>query len=505
MKRHTSHTGIIAAASALWLAAAVSSCGAPGVPGDYADAGRRPAIHPDYSDLVVPRNIAPLNFRTEEPGESYVTLFRSDKNSEGFTVSGGAAADIPVDKWHRLLADADTVYADVYVRSEGRWTRFETISNVVADSIDPYISYRLIEPSYISFENMAICQRNLENFEEEEIFGNQAMSTEDEGQCINCHSYQDYNREGNMQMHVRLGFGGTLVCRGGVLRKINLKTPETVSAGVYPSWHPTLPLIAYSNNTTSQSFHTRDINKVEVQDASSDLILYDAERDAISFISHEPQELETFPYWHPDGKSLWYVSARVPALSENEMNLYQSLNYEDFKYDLYRRSFDPSTRRFGSADTVYRASADGKSVTLPRPSPDGRYLMFTLGSFGTFHIWHRDADLYLLDTFSGEMRPLDELNSDNVESYHSWSSSGKWVIFSTRRDDGSYTRLYLSHLGADGRFSKPFVIPQASPDADMNLFKSYNIPEFMLRPVEIGKAEFIEALEKDAVNVHLEN
>lgn len=131
-------------------------------------------------------------------------------------------------------------------------------------------------------------------------------------------------------------------------------------------------------------------------------------------------------------------------------------------------------------------------------------MVFTRGSYGTFHIWHRDADLWMLDTADGSMRPLDEVNSPDVESYHSWSSNGRWMIFSTRRDDGSYTRLYLTHLGDNGRFSKPFIIPQATADADSRRFKSYNIPEFMVRPVEFSKKEFVEAIEKDAVNVPME-
>ena len=32
---------------------------------------RRPRIHPDYCDLVIPPNIAPLNFRIDESGELF--------------------------------------------------------------------------------------------------------------------------------------------------------------------------------------------------------------------------------------------------------------------------------------------------------------------------------------------------------------------------------------------------------------------------------------------------
>ncbi|MDE6121451.1 MAG: hypothetical protein K2F63_06645, partial [Muribaculaceae bacterium] len=244
---------------------------------------------------------------------------------------------------------------------------------------------------------------------------------------------------------------------------------------------------------------------VEVQDAASDLILYDPSSETISMIAADSTALETFPAWHPDGKSLWYVSASVPAMTAAEMEQYQNDCYEDFRYDIMRRQFDPASRRFGQADTVFKASDYGMSATLPRPSPDGRYLLFTMGRFGTFHIWHRDSDLYLIDLATGEVRPLEEVNSDNVESYHSWSSNGRWIIFSSRRDDGSYTRFYISYFGPDGKAGKPFILPQKSPDFDADRMKSYNIPEFMTAPVELDKRSLVRAIESDPLHVTLRN
>ena len=488
----------------LLLAAVAASCGTD-IPRDSRPAQHPVSITPDYTDLVIPCNIAPLNFRIDTVADEYVTHVYSRKNPDGIKVKG-RTVDIDVRKWHSLLTETvgDTVFTDIYIRHDGGWTRFPSIRNVVADSIDPYISYRLIEPSYITFETMAICQRHLEDFNEDEIFNSQILSSEKQGQCMNCHSYQDYNRGGNMQLHLRVNHPGTFISHNGSLMKLDLKTPSTVSSGVYPSWHPTDPLIAYSVNTTSQSFHSNMENRVEVQDAESDLILLDVEGRKISVIANEPDELETFPYWHPDGESLWYVSASVPHMSAEEMNQYQALNYKDFKYDIYRRHFNRTSRTFSAPDTIYKASDLGKSATLPRPSPDGRYLLFTQGEFGTFHIWHKDADLYLLDLKDGEVRPLDILNSPDVESYHSWSSNGRWIIFSSRRDDGSYTRLYIAYFDRNGNAAKPFILPQKCPAHNATRMKSYNVPEFMALPVEISKRQLINTIKPEASNVTLQ-
>lgn len=131
--------------------------------------------------------------------------------------------------------------------------------------------------------------------------------------------------------------------------------------------------------------------------------------------------------------------------------------------------------------------AEGKSVSFPRPSYDGRWLMFTVSDFGNFSIWHPEADLYQMDLASGRARPLEELNSPDTESYHSWSSNSKWVVFSSRRIDGRFTRPYIAHIGEDGRFDKPFLLPFSSPEYETLMLQSYNIPEFCSGPVSIDK------------------
>ena len=157
--------------------------------------------------------------------------------------------------------------------------------------------------------------------------------------------------------------------------------------------------------------------------------------------------------------------------------------------------------QFGPRQLVFRADSLDKSATLPRISPDGRWLMFTLGQYGCFHIWHKDADLWMIDLQTLAARPAGELNSCETESYHSWSSNGRWVVFSSRRDDGGYTRPFFAHIGADGRATKPFELPQAYPDYNRQSMKCFNIPELMKGPVNIKPQSFADVLKKDGVPV----
>jgi dipeptidyl aminopeptidase/acylaminoacyl peptidase len=142
-----------------------------------------------------------------------------------------------------------------------------------------------------------------------------------------------------------------------------------------------------------------------------------------------------------------------------------------------------------------------KSATFPRISPDGRYLLFGMGEYGCFHIWHKDADLYVMNLLTGEYRPLDAANSAYPESYHSWSSTGKWILFASRRDDTNYSRLYIAHMNDDGTSDKAFLLPQAESEYYDFFDRSYNVPEFMVEPVTIEPQRFADIIKGDAVSV----
>ena len=207
--------------------------------------------------------------------------------------------------------------------------------------------------------------------------------------------------------------------------------------------------------------------------------------------------MEVFPFWAPDGKTLYYCSAHFEFNDTIDPGLEVLHRFSEVKYNIYKKSFNPETYQFGPRELVFDAEAMNKSATLPRISPDGRYLMFALAKYGVFHIWHHDADLWLIDLKTGEARAMEEINSPDTESYHSWSSNGKWVVFSSRRYDGNYTRPFIAHIDQNGRGAKPFELPCADPDYHRQFLKCYNIPEFMRGPVTIKPQTFADVLKGD--------
>jgi hypothetical protein len=484
----------------LLSAALLLSCGGASVPSDYVQADSLPRIYPDYIGVTIPQNIAPLTFELDQKADEMVARYAVDGDE---IVCSGQMLPSP-DDWQRLARKAidGKIDVDVFACNDGKWTRFKPFCIYVsADSIDPYISYRLIAPSFVTYESLTINQRCLENYDERVIYDNMLCSFEKEGQCINCHHYQQYN-PGRMQFHARQNHGGTVVAYDGKLKKVNMKNDSILSAGVYPAWHPWLNLIVYSTDLTHQSFQTTHRNKIEVFDTQSDLIAYNVENDEVTNVENDPNEFEVFPCWAPDGKTLYYCSAHF-ELNDSMGDADHQLvaRAREVKYNLYKKSFDPATLQFSPRELVFDAIAMGQSGVLPRVSPDGRFLLFTMAEYGYFHIWHHDADLWLLDLQTQEARPLSEVNSTDTESYHSWSSNGRWLLFSSRRDDGVFTRPFMAHIDAQGHASKPFELPCADPDYHRQFMRSYNIPEFMRGPVSISPQTFADVLKGDGVNV----
>lgn len=475
-------------------------CGCtPTIPNAAKKEARMANVSPDNHDAMLPPNIAPMNFVVQEEGDAFITHIYSDADRQGI-ICDGKNVDIPMKEWKALLSASKgkILYTDIYVKHDGQWHQYQSIANPIAtEDIDPYITYRLIPPSYEGYGTLALCQRDVTTFDERVLYDNRFYDRDENGQCINCHVPQDYNRHGRSQFHVRQELGGTVLIQGNQVTKVDLKTDSTLSAGVYPAWHPQKDLVAYSVNKTYQVFHTKDVQKIEVMDFASDLILYDVATNRVFDIDHQADEFESFPAWSPDGKTLYYVSAHVDINADSLVDRLVG-GYDKLRYNIYRRSFDISTHTFGERELVFDASALGKSAAFPRVSPDGKSLLFALSDYGQFHIWHRSSDLYVKDLSSGDVYALDQANSSNTESYHSWSSNGKWILFASRRDDGSYTRLYVSYYDTKGKAHTPFLVPQRHGDTYLRQFVSYNVPEWMVNPVKPSLRDVAHAIGKPA-------
>ena len=460
--------------------------------GDVAVSDLAPKLEPDYSEVTIPPNIAPLNFIIKENGSAFFVKFSSVTGTEIEVYSRTGKIQIPENRWRKMLQNntGKEFKIDIFSKDElGQWLKFKTVTNKVApEPIDPYLYYRLLYPGYESWAELSINRRNLENFKAQSLIENSVV---DEN-CVNCHSFNN-GKTDDFLFHMRGTMGGTYFYSGGEFRKINLKIKEMKNGAVYPRWYPSGKFVAFSSNKIIQRFHAADNKKVEVSDLESSLVLYDVEKNEIMNIELANKEkfMDTYPEWSPDGKYLYFCRAA---------QIGEQYDYKQIKYNLYRVSFDISKRSFGEAELVFDAAQLNKSISFPKISPDGRFLVLTMSDYGCFPIWHKEADLYSIDLGNFKAARLD-LNSDFTDSYHSWSANGKWLVFSSKRGDGLTTRPYISYIEENGISDKPFILPQEDPEFYNRYLKSFNIPEFSTVKIDLNPGEIRKLAKTEAVQV----
>ncbi|HUU16930.1 MAG TPA: hypothetical protein VMW72_07270 [Sedimentisphaerales bacterium] len=450
----------------------------------YSVINRHPGISPDYSGSVVPPNIAPLNFLIQQDGSGYFVKIHSKKGKPIEIFSDTPEIMIPQSRWHELLNAnrGEQLSFDVFVKTANdQWNRFSTITNKIADEdIDAFLVYRKIRPGHRIWRNMGIYQRNLNSFDESLVLDNGYLNHG----CLNCHTFCN-NRTDKMFIGIRSAVYGSsvLLLEDGVVNKIGAKFG-------YTSWHPTGRVAAYSVNMVQQFFHSARTEVRDVIDLDSLLAYYlvDSKTIKTSPQISKKDRLETYPTWSPDGRYLYFCSAPLSWSDRNVIPDY----FDEIKYDLVRISYDIDRDKWGELETVLSAKDTGLSILLPRISPDGRWLLFCMCNYGCFPVYQKSSDLYLIDleavqrTGRYEYHRL-EINSDKSESWHSWSSNGRWIAFSSKRKNGVFTRTYISYVDQQGKAYKPLLLSQKDPTYYDSCLWTYSVPELVREPVRVTK------------------
>ncbi len=449
---------------------------------DVTVAGRPPKITPDYAGILLPPNIAPLNFAVNEPGVRFRVEISSTSGKALRIESRDGKIVIPGSSWRHLLAAnrGQNLYVATQAQnSSGKWTQFQCITNSVStDEIDPYLAYRRLHPlfSYYGSGTVGIFQRNLESYDESPILEVKDR-TEHRGYCVNCHTF--LNRDpGTFTLHLRGTDGkAMLMARNGRVDKIDL-------LGGYMAWHPSGRLLAFSRNKLSLFFHSIGETR-EVYDGHSDLAIYHADSNTLTTpdVIAQPDRQENWPMWSPDGQYLYFASA--PALPLDQ--------YKSVRYDLMRVRYDLTTDTWGKPETLLSGQDAGHSLVQPRPSPDGRFLVFTACDYGHFPIYQTNSTQYLMELSTRQYQRM-ELNSGRGDTWHCWSSNSRWLVFSSKRLGRLLTRPFFSHIDVSGHASKPFVLPQEDPLFYDSFPKTYNVPEFITGPVTVKERDLFKAV-----------
>jgi len=435
-----------------------------------------PPIYPDYCDITIPENIAPLNFLLRGDYEAI------EVRAGDITVNAkGNEAIFDIDEWKELLAQhtGESVKVTVTALTGGQWKEYKPFSwQIVKDKIDPYLTYRLIEPDYEIWNHIQIQQRCVENFDVNALGHHEQL----ENRCMNCHTYANQDPQLSM-MYVRGPGGGAILNKGGQLSKLNI--PGSVYFGFSPSGR----YITYSTQKIIPAFHSLASKRLEVYDSSSNVFVADMQEHRIisSPLLSDSLKFETFPTFSPDGKYIYYCAADSVSLPQEIRQL---------QYSLVRIPFNEKTGEIGNkVDTLFA----GRSVCHPRVSPDGRYLLYTVADYGTFPIWHPEADLQMINLQTGSIDTLDIVNSQKSDTYHSWSSNSRWFVFASKRDDSLYGKPYFCYVDENGKVHKPFCLPQKYPTFYDNNLKSFNAPELGKGKVPFDVDDVAKAMKQNAI------
>jgi hypothetical protein len=440
-----------------------------------------PQLFPDYAAITLPPNLAPANFAIREEGDRFRVRIYGDAGEEIVLRLSGKNVCIPEKKWRNLLRENKGGKLSIAVASErdGRWYQYQTIENEIsADAIDPYLYYRDVVPTNSLWNKMAMRRRNMESFREEKLIDNYRIGHN----CMNCHTFNRNNAR-EFLFHVRGTNGGTVLYRDGKLSKIDFPFAQAA----YGNWRPDGKLVAFAVNEIKQNYYLSGYGDKmkEVFDLQSDVVLYHTESNTIlSFPQIASAERENLPAWSADGQTLYYVSA--PPYRDNMAN-------EEMLYSLMNVSYDMQNNRMGKPEQLLSPDEAGGSVSFPTPSPDGRYMFFCVADFGYFPVNNKSADLYIMDLATGAYRKPD-INSDESESYVSWSSNSRWIVFSSRRLDGMTSKPFLCHVSPEGILSKPFILPQEDPDYYRTDHRNFSRPELIRNRVDIGFRKLRKAI-----------
>ncbi len=462
-------------------------------------------IFPRYeSGIAIPHNIAPLNFVLPDSVIEAFVEVSSSVTSRVFHIK--RSFRFPQKIWRKLLYQAAQGTPDslvIRIAARSNHTAFRLYPPLVwqlrPESIDPYLTYRLVQPIDGVFTATSLYERCLENFKTTSLMDNALM----DNNCFNCHTYHNGNAK-RMMIHLRKPSEGTLFLEEDTFTKVfpdptclkqlpdSLQMPLSL---VYPSWHPDGQYIAFSTNlmgTGSYAAHRRFINLL---DSAANIAVYDIKNNRIlldkSLWTSDYEE--TWPAWSPDGK--WLYFCRVAKMGQDTVQRYPhpSERVRHLYFDLCRIAFIAEKACFSDSVQTLLHGQYGACYSEPRVHPDGEKVLVCRALFSS-RPDHSFSDLVLLDTADFSIgktigNPAEILNSEEAESWHEWSGNGHWVVFTSKRMDGHYMFPFIAYFDGEN-FSKPFLLPQEDGTYYQTALRSFNLPTFTRNssPVTPSKA-----------------
>ena len=211
------------------------------------------------------------------------------------------------------------------------------------------------------------------------------------------------------------------------------------------------------------------------------LVVYNIAKNVFFQLSgaSDKNYVQSSPAWAPDMKEIIFARSKtteVEGLKDNKavvIDLKYAAKYvnreKDFKFDLFRVPWNNGEG--GEAIPIDGASNNNKSNYFARYTPDGKWMVFCQAE--NFMLLQPDSRLYIMPASGSEEPRLMNCNLDEMNSWHSFSPNGKWMVFSSKHF-GPYTQLFLTHVDENGNDTPPVWLEQLTVTK-----KAANIPEFV--------------------------
>jgi tetratricopeptide (TPR) repeat protein len=207
----------------------------------------------------------------------------------------------------------------------------------------------------------------------------------------------------------------------------------------------------------------------------------------------DPRYVQTDGVWSPDGQYIVFAraEAKSPYVPGAKLALFANdPNETQIQYDLYRMPFNDG--KGGQPERIEGASANGMSNNFPKVSPDGRWIVFV--RCRNAQLMRPDSKLYIVPFQGGEAR-LMKCNTPLMNSWHSFSPNGSWMVFSSK-GRSPYTQMYLTHLDAQGNDSPAILVDNATAaNRAVNLPEFINIPPGGLEKIDPQASGFYRAFD----------
>lgn len=439
---------------------------------------------------IFPPNLCPPYVEWEDPrNDVWQVAVEVGNSPRRFTfVTRERRWRFPQKLWRQLCQEAVTSDARLQVKGvclaenggkNGVIQASEPVRlRISKDTADNYVVYRLVAPPFSSSKTPDIFVRDIRE-DEPRLFLSARRKY-----CINCHCFS--SKKGNtgklsLQIRSLAAAGQKLPVYLGVYdidrqSGYRVQLPFEIQMTTFMDWSPDGQKLAFSANQKIVALKPILYETQLAGMSTSDIAIYDLVRNEAYLLpgASDPNLLEIYPCWTPDGGSIVFSQAPVGA-------------HPAFMcFDLHTLSLD------GGGEAVARpiegAAANGRSNYFPRFSPGGKWLSFCQSDGGD--LIRSSSDIYLKPgSLQGPAHHLECNTPYAADSWHSWSSNGRWLVFASKRDGGVYAYLYLTHIDDQGHASPAIPLPvKERPDA------SFNIPEFVAHDPGIDEADLFDAI-----------